>query len=185
MSAKESLQHAFRQLLREVPLNRITVIHVCEKAHVNRQTFYYYYQNIIDLLKDMIFIEIYEEVSKGRAYDTWKHGFLTTTTFIRDNHDIFMNIYTSTYWEEVNDYFIKISNSLLRGVLEECVETSSLDVSEEDKDFIIDYYRVVFNGTMTEWLKSGMPLSPRELLSKFEKMVDGTICMALARFAQS
>lgn len=183
MTAKASLQKAIWDLLKELPLNQITVILLCERANVNRQTFYYYYQNVVDLLKDVLFAEIYDEVTKGSAYDTWKHGFLTTTRFIRENHFVFFNIYDSHYWEEINDYFTETSNSLLRGVINDCIESTGINVLEEDKQFMIHYYRVVFNSIMTEWVKDGMKLRPEELLSKVEKLVDGTICSALQRFA--
>lgn len=184
MTAKESIRLAFSELLREEPLNRITVIHVCEKASVNRQTFYYYYQDIIDLLKDVLFEEVYDEISRGRAYDTWKHGFLTTTRFIKNNYNVFWNIYHSHYWEEINRFFTQSSNALLRGVIDECIESTQVQVLDEDKEFMIHFYRVVFNGLMTDWMKDGMKIEPEELLSKLEKMVDGTICTALQRFAK-
>ncbi len=183
MNAKQSIQAAFRSLLEQQSLDQITVIQICERANVNRQTFYYHYQNIMELLKDMIFLEIYDEVSRGRAFDTWKHGFLTTTTFINDNHDIFMNIYSSSYWDEANRYFTAVSNSLLQGVLDECIAAGGYHISPEDKAFVIHYYRIVFNGVMTEWTRTGRRLKPDQLLDKFEKMVDGTICMVLQRFA--
>lgn len=183
MTAKQSIEMAFRQLLKEQSLDQITVKQICEIANVNRQTFYYHYQNMVELLKDMIFLEIYDEVSIGRSFDTWKHGFLTTTRFINDNHDMFMNIYTSSFWDEANRYFTQVSNNLLLGVLDECIASGNYSITEEDKQFVIDYYRIVFNGVMTDWTKTGRKLAPEELLEKFSKMIDGTICMALERFA--
>ena len=183
MSAKTSINKAFWELLRELPLDQITVISLCERANVNRQTFYYYYQNIVDLLKDVLFAEIYDEVSKGRAYDTWKHGFLTTTCFIKNNNFVFQNIHHSHYWDEVNDFFTEKSNILLKGVIDECIESTEIRISKEDEEFMIHYYRVLFNSIMTEWVKDGMKLNPEELLSKVEKLVDGTVCSALERFA--
>lgn len=184
MSAKTAIKKAFWELLRELPLYQITVILLCERANVNRQTFYYYYQNVVDLLKDVLFEEIYDEVSKGSAYDTWKHGFLTTTTFLSENHLIFLNIYYSSYWEEVNNFLTEKSNALLLGVIDECIRDTQIRVAEEDKKFMVHYYRVLFNTIMTEWVKGGMKYTPEELLSKMEKLADGTICMALQRFAK-
>lgn len=183
MSAKTSIKNAFWDLIRELPLNQITVILLCDRANVNRQTFYYYYQNIVDLLKDVLFAEIYDEVSKGRAYDTWKYGFLTTTRFIKNNNFVFQNIYHSSYWEEVNNFFTEKSNSLARGVIDECIETTGIQVLDEDKEFMVRYYRILFNSIITEWVKDGMKLNPDELLSKVEKLLDGTVCSALQRFA--
>ena len=184
MTAKTAIKKAFWELLRELPLNQITVILLCERANVNRQTFYYYYQNVVDLLKEVLFAEIYDEVATGgSAYDTWKHGFLTTTRFLHENHSVFLNIYHSNYFDEINQYLTEVSSSLLRGVINDCIEATGIDVSEDDKQFMVHYYRVVFNSIMTEWVKDGMKLPPEVLLSKVEKLVDGTICSALQRFA--
>ncbi len=84
LTAKESIRQAFKELLTQHSLDHITVIQICDQANVNRQTFYYHYQNMVHLLEDMIFLEIYDEVNKGKSYDTWKYGFITTLNFIEN-----------------------------------------------------------------------------------------------------
>lgn len=183
MTAKESIRQAFKELLTQHSLDHITVIQICDQANVNRQTFYYHYQNMVHLLEDMIFLEIYDEVNKGKSYDTWKYGFITTLNFIENNHDIFLNIYHSSYWEEANRFFNKTSDALLRGVVDECIREGGYQIREEDKQFVIDYYRIIFTGLITEWTESGRGMSPKHLLQKFEKMIDGTIPQSLQRFS--
>lgn len=184
MTAKQSIHRAFRALLKQLPLSRITITQICDEANVNRQTFYYHYQDILHLVKAILFEEISDEIAKGRAYDTWKHGFLTATTFFRDHHAEFMNIYYSNYWEEINRHFSQLTHQLLTGVIEECLKTNAYRVSEQDKDFIIRFYRLAFNGVMSEWVTEGMSNSPEELLAQLEKVVDGTMCTALSRFSK-
>ncbi len=45
------IQTAFLDLLQQKPVNKITVREVCDKAEINRSTFYKHYQDCYDLLE--------------------------------------------------------------------------------------------------------------------------------------
>ncbi|MBP3872222.1 MAG: hypothetical protein J6E32_00755, partial [Lachnospiraceae bacterium] len=47
---KMRIREAFLDTLREKPVNRITVKELCEKAEINRATFYTHYADPFDLL---------------------------------------------------------------------------------------------------------------------------------------
>lgn len=52
--ACERLREALWQLLGEEPFDRISVSELCQRAHVQRNTFYYHYEGIYDLVQDSI-----------------------------------------------------------------------------------------------------------------------------------
>ena len=47
--SKKAIRESLLALMEEKPLNKITVREICEKADVNRSTFYAYYMDIYDL----------------------------------------------------------------------------------------------------------------------------------------
>ena len=47
------IQNAFGELLRQKPFSKITVREICDKAEINRSTFYKHYQDCYDLLDKM------------------------------------------------------------------------------------------------------------------------------------
>ena len=47
---RKVIQDAFLEILKEKPVSRITVKEVCDKAEINRGTFYRHYQDCYDLL---------------------------------------------------------------------------------------------------------------------------------------
>ena len=47
---RKVIQDAFLDILKEKPISRITVKEVCDKAEINRGTFYKHYQDCYDLL---------------------------------------------------------------------------------------------------------------------------------------
>lgn len=55
------VRHSFLELLTNKPIGKITVKEICEKADINRATFYAHYESVYDLL-DKIEEEFYQEV---------------------------------------------------------------------------------------------------------------------------
>ena len=45
------IEQSFLELLREKPVSKITVTELCEKAQINRATFYKHYLDVADLLE--------------------------------------------------------------------------------------------------------------------------------------
>ena len=68
--SKRVIRESLLALMRDKPLNKITVRELCEKADVNRSTFYAYYEDIYDLhraiLKDYFHCQhrIIEEIKR-------------------------------------------------------------------------------------------------------------------------
>ena len=52
--SKAQIFNALNELLKEKPFQKITVIDICEKAHVNRMTFYNHYEDKYDLFSECI-----------------------------------------------------------------------------------------------------------------------------------
>ncbi|MDY4798526.1 MAG: TetR family transcriptional regulator, partial [Bullifex sp.] len=73
-TTKTAISMALRELLKEKPLNRITIGEIAEKASINRQTFYYHFQDIIDLVRWMLSTEAGRQIEGNRTYDTWQKG---------------------------------------------------------------------------------------------------------------
>lgn len=63
------IEQSFLELLREKPVNKITVTELCEKAQLNRATFYKHYLDIPDLMEKIeedLFAKIRASFDKKR-----------------------------------------------------------------------------------------------------------------------
>ena len=54
----------FKDLLKEKPFNKITVNDIANKCDINRQTFYYHFKDIYDLLEWIFANEVVEKIEK-------------------------------------------------------------------------------------------------------------------------
>ena len=74
-TTKELIYKTFLELLRQKPFDKITVRDIVEKANVNRNTFYYYYSDMYEMLEEIFTVtesQIVETHSKGFR---WLIGF--------------------------------------------------------------------------------------------------------------
>lgn len=183
--AKTAIINSFKDLVSRQSMDKVSVKKICENCDVNRQTFYYYFNDIMDILKLIMFDELLVEIAQNRTFDTWEGGFLATMNYLKKNSKMIYNIYYSTYWPEANTYFSNLSNKLLGDVVEECAFKSGVKLQENDQAFIVNFYRHVFNGLMLDWVIEGMEEEPRTILNKLLLMITGSIPRSVDAFIKS
>lgn len=182
--AKTAIITSFKELLSRQSMDKITVKKICELCCVNRQTFYYYFKDIMDIFKFIIFDELSREVAQNRTLDTWMGGFLATMNYLKGNSKMILHIYNSSYWPEANSYFSYLSNMLLTDVVEECVGRMDVILQDKDKIFIVNFYRHVFKGLIIDWVSEGMEEDPQIILKKLLIMITGSISRSIAAFVK-
>lgn len=181
-NAKFVIVNSFKDLLNKHPMDKVTVKEICEKCNVNRQTFYYYFTDIMDILKFIMFEELSADIAQNRTFETWEGGFLATMNYLKKNSKIILHIYHSSYWNEVNLLFINFSKDLLNNVVEECANKMGVKLLNKDQAFIVNFYRHVFNGLMSDWVSDGMKEEPEVILKKLLLMITGSIPRSVEAF---
>ena len=170
-------------MLKTQSIDKLTIKELCDHSYVNRHTFYYYFTDLLDIFKHVIFEELSEEIANNKTFDTWEAGFLATMNYLKRNSKMMLNIYHSSYWPEANVFLAEMSNRLVGGVVRECIEKMKATLLSKDRIFITDFYRYVFNGWMLDWLSKGMEEEPDTILKKLLMMVTDMSC-AVALFSE-
>ena len=75
-------------------------------------------------------------------------------------------------------------HGMLGDVVEECIERSGEGLSDKNRDFIVNFYRNVFDGLMMDWFGEGMEEEPEVLLEKLLLMISGSIPRSIAAFQE-
>ena len=74
---KKAIREAFIQLLEERPLSQITVKDIVDRCGVNRNTFYYYYQDIPQLLETIVSQDVDRIIQARHAHLSFRQpGYL-------------------------------------------------------------------------------------------------------------
>ncbi len=69
---KQLLAEALTEMLTETSIHDVSIVELCEKAGINRTTFYYHYGNQYDLLEeisDTFLDEVSQRLASAEPYD--------------------------------------------------------------------------------------------------------------------
>ena len=180
-TTKKALAASLKKLLSQKPLDKITVIDIVEDCEVNRQTFYYHFQDIYDLVEWTYSNEATQAIGGKKTYDTWQQGFLQIFEYVTKNKAFVVNTYHSMSREHLETYLHNETYNLLIGVIEE--KSAGMTIREEDKAFIAHFYTYAFVGLMLEWVRTGMRENPSAIIDRLNLVIHGDIALALERFS--
>ena len=179
-TTKRAIADALKRLLLKMPLDKITVTNLAEECEINRQTFYYHFQDIYDLIEWMCLDEASKALAGKKTYDTWQQGLLQIYDAVRENKPFIVNVFRSVSREQMEQYLYKLTYDLVIGVVEEqCV---GMNVREEDKRFIADFYKFAFVGLMLDWIRGDMREDPNRIVDRLSVLIHGDIRRALEKF---
>ena len=140
---RKILKAAMAKELREhKPLHKLTLADITEQGGVNRQTFYYHFQDIYALLEWIYTTDAQRLLEGKRDGDTWQQGFLQVLEYIRDNRALVRNTYHSVSRELLEGYLYRVTYQLMRDVVEE--RAAGTQVPEEDRAFLAHFYTVSY-----------------------------------------
>ena len=121
-TTKESLGAALKQMLTVKPIDKITVKDLVEICGVNRQTFYYHFDDVYDLL-EWVFEEDANRVLPSEVvYEHWRDDVMMFFKYLADNSVFALNIYNSNS----RIYMLRYFKRRLQG----CIRSFAIIVSE-------------------------------------------------------
>lgn len=177
---KKALAGALKELMRNTPINKISVRNIVDKCGLNRQTFYYHFQDIYDLVGWIYKTEAVEGIAQYRSYSTWTEGFYRIFLYIENNSAFCLNTLNSLSRSHLDMYLYSVTNDLLMGVINEI--SCNMKVKEEYKKFIANFYALAFIGLVIQWMTEGMKEDPRLIIEKLSELVEGNFIKALQRY---
>lgn len=177
---KKAFANSLKKLLSQKPLDKIKVTDITEDCEVNRQTFYYHFKDIYDLLEWVYTNEATRAIGDKKTYDTWQEGFYEIFKYVLDNKEFVVNTYNSVSREYLERYLYNETYLLLIEVVEE--KSKGMSVRDKDKSFIADFYKYGFVGLVLDWVRKGMREDPSEIIDRLNTLISGNIEKALESY---
>ena len=182
-TTKRALEASLKKLLRQKPLNKITINDITEDCGVNRMTFYYHFKDIYDLV-DWILAEDAAKAMEGRrSFETWNEAYLDILHQLQDNKTLVLNVYRSVGREQVEQYLYKLLDPMLREFADR--ECQDITVQDADRQFVVDFYKYALVGMVLEWIRRDMKADPTVMTSRLSAMIHGDFRRALCRLASN
>ncbi len=179
---KEALASALRQMMTIKPIDKVTVKDIVEICGVNRQTFYYHFDDVDDLL-EWVFEQDSDRVFPREViYDRWLDNMMTYFDYLVNNSAFTLNVYNSNS----RLYMLRYLKEKMKSCIHDfaVIVSEGKNVNREDFDFVVEFYANCAIGFISQWLDQGMQL-PKELTrERILRAMDQSIENLLARFIE-
>ncbi|MGN0536978.1 MAG: TetR/AcrR family transcriptional regulator [Acutalibacteraceae bacterium] len=174
MTKKAIIECTF-ELAEKKPLNKITVRNIVDRCGITRNTFYYYFHDIYEVISVGI-SEILTQI-KNNGSQGGDRILLEIIGFCIEHKKLWKNIYRSLGHDETARYVIGHLHTILRDYI--LSEADGIEISETDMNLILTFYEEALFGSMVRWLHNDKEnLTPEELKLSLERMhilLDGNI----------
>ena len=182
-TTKESLAAALKQMMLVKPIGKITVKDLVEICGVNRQTFYYHFDDVYDLLEWVFEEDANRVLPRKVVYEHWREDVLVYMEYLKENSAFTLNVYNSNSRPYMLRYIRERLKACIRSFAEIVAERRSID--RQDFEFIVEFYSHLVVGLITQWMDQGMQL-PREITTeRVLKVLDNSIEDMMRRFEKS
>lgn len=152
---KQAIRNSCIKLLNERPTNRqITVKDIVEDCGINRNSFYYHYQDLPSLVEEIITEEADTLIRDFPQIDTIEEGLKAAVSFALENKKMILHLYHSANREIFEQYLWRIC----RHVAEAYINTafSKYVISENNKHTIIHFHQCECFGIIMDWVSRSM-----------------------------
>lgn len=180
---KKAIEASFIKLLTERPLSQITVKDIVTDCGINRNTFYYYFEDIPKLIETVVEEDAAAIIQKYPTVDNFgdcleavlDSALSKKRAVLHIYHSINRDIYEMYLWK-VCDYAIEAYlSTILRG----------RKINEIDLDIMKNYLSSLGFGMISNWLRNNMTDDIRTSLARLMDIKKGTLKEMIDRFEEA
>jgi len=170
---EKAIIYTLNEMLKRRTIDKITVKDLTEECGISRNTFYYHFHDIYEVLT-RYFIEQTDALLKEHESDeSWEKIFIAGLNFLYENKTAIDHIYWSVDGDALDRFLDKVVYNYVRGVIQE--ESGSGRFREKTISIAADFYKNALLGAVERWIEDDMNESPDHLAHLYNSVFSGTM----------
>lgn len=156
---KRALATALKQLMKEMPFEKITISDICEKCDMNRKSFYYHFKDKYDLTNWIFDTEFLAVVVKKEYKNRWDK-IDDICRYFYENHSFYSKVLNVTGQNSLADHMRELFIPVIYDIFQE------ESVSVRMRNFQIAFFSDALVMAFQRWLTDKNPLPPEEFIEQ-------------------
>lgn len=180
---KSIIMDAFWQLLEEKPYNKISVKDIVDRCDLNRNTFYYHFHDIPELLESSI---QKEEDSIIQTYCNFGSPMDCITPLVQSTlkrKKAILHIYRSLQREAFLHSLDRLALHMVTTYID--IVTEELSLPPEDRLLLIRFYKCALIGIFLDWLDNDLRYDLEKCFARGAELFNGLGKQAVLESAKS
>ena len=182
-ATKRLLTDSLKKLMAQKPLDKITIREITDGCGVNRQTFYYHFEDIYDQLRWMYRQEAIELLAQHRGVLIWQDGLLQLFRYLEKNKAICLCTLRSSGSETLRHFLWTDIHDIIHRAVEDM--SQAVHATPETQTMLTDFYVSLLAGVTSSWLLGELPYTPEQVVSAAGCIIQDHRAGMLLRYQQS
>ena len=178
---KEVIIKTLFELLNEKPLAKITVKDIVERCGVNRNTFYYHFRDISDVVESALRREVDKAFERPVEVDSVLECLDVLVKLIGENRKAMLHIYCSIQRENFTDALDKMCEYIVNQYAKHNFDKEILE--KEEVKVLMHFYKCVMTGVVLDWMNHRMSYDLTEYAVKIRALYGNTFEQTLEKAA--
>lgn len=177
---KRLMIQSLKKYMAKKPLEKITIKEITEDSGVNRQTFYYHFEDIYDMVKWMYQEEAVKLIEGLEGVLLWQDGILQLFRYIEENKAVCLCTLNSLSHRHLKRFFYDD----VHAIIEKTVYSFSRQmkkVSQDYGEFLTHIYSIALAALVESWLLGEIQQTPEELIKFIDITINDQLRGALQR----
>lgn len=179
-STKNEILAELGELLRDKPLDSITVTELVERCGISRQAFYYHFSDLYGVVDYAVQLMM-EQVERVAPTD-WQQALDLTVAVLQEKRTIVLNAYHAYERSYVEHYLRQWAKPLVLPRAQKAAGRQN--VTQAQAEFVADLFTQALVNIMLSWVDRGMPNSVMDRLDDFHILMEGCVDFMMERLAQ-
>ena len=181
---KQQLADALKTLMAQKPMDKITISELTGLCGIRRQSFYYHFEDIYDLLRWMIEKEAISLLRQQEGALLWKEGLLQLFRYLEENKTVYLCALKSVGRDHIRRFFESDIYAIIHRTIEQLGESIGVGRNLDsfiDVEMLTHFYMVALAGITESWLMGEIDRTPEELIQFADTILIDQVNGAAAR----
>lgn len=178
---KEIIIKTLFELLNEKALGKITVKDIVERCGVNRNTFYYHFRDISDVVEYALLREVDHVFESQVDVGSVLEGLEVLVNLMGENKKAMLHIYCSVQRDVFTNALDKMCDYIERQYVEHNFDKGILE--KEEMKILMHFYKCVMTGIILDWMDHRMSYDLTEYANKLRDLHGNSFEKALEKAA--
>ena len=168
VSTKQALAKGLKATLEHKSLDRVTVGDITTFCGLNRQTFYYHFEDKYALLNWIYYTELMLPLAEGAAPEDWPRRVARMLDRMREEGAF----YRRALRGEGQRGFEALLTAMVRELAAGLLEQADRPGETADKAFLASFFAYGVTGMVTAWVQDGMKEPPEQAAARWQALLD-------------
>lgn len=159
---KKLFAEALKKSLKTKPITNVTIKSITDECSMNRQSFYYHFSDINQLLEWLLLQEISPIFHQSKIANLWEEGFPLLLDYIEENKIYLLNsevqLSTNNFGNIFYEFYYQLGKEHIAQIYE------GIKMSEREKNMLSQYYVLAIGQYVDAWVKGFIDIEKDEIV---------------------